>query len=174
MPHGCKYGWNGYYQGPGRLRRHSLPGRAHRVQKWSVRLTRPSCRGRSGRFDHLDLVGLVGPSVPTSPIQRMRPRRLALVCLCCIFPAMRAVMLQTWSPFRNPLNQFSNYCGLACFRKNKNQRLRRTTITCSLRSAQIRQGFSTCLQARHQTVRPRGTGTGSSITSLGFIATACR
>ena len=44
---------------------------------------------------------------------------------------MRAVMLQTWSPFRNPLNQFSNYCGLACFRKNKNQRLRRTTITCS-------------------------------------------
>ena len=89
------------------------------ASRWSARPTRPSCRGRFGRSDHLDLVGLVGPSAPTSPIQRIRPKRLDLVCLCRFFPAMRAVMLQTWSPFRNPLNQFSTYCGLAAFVKTK-------------------------------------------------------
>ena len=43
------------------------------ASRWSVRPTRPSCRGRFGRSDHLDFVGLVGPSVPTSSTPPMRP-----------------------------------------------------------------------------------------------------
>ena len=75
MPHGCKYCWNGYYQGPGRPRRHGLPGRAYRVQMvgsadpailpWSVRPIRPSRLGWFGRAFRADIVDPAYPTITT-------------------------------------------------------------------------------------------------------------